>query len=136
MKARAKILLVEDDGDLRASLAEVLELEGYEISTAASAEEAISLLEGGAVFDLIISDHYMRNRSGIDLLRFVRAHNPARPAFFLLTGQSDISSAMARDMGAQEFILKPFEITELFNLIEKHLAQGPLLAGEKEGQGG
>jgi two-component system response regulator CpxR len=133
MTAKAKVLLVEDDNDLRDSLAEVLELEGYELNTAASAEEAIELLEGGAVFDLIISDHYMRNRSGIDLLRFVRAHNPVRPAFFLITGQSEISRTIARTMGAQEFILKPFEITELFDLIEKHLAHAPWIAGSPEG---
>lgn len=119
---KANILLVEDDPDLRFCLAEVLVGEGYGVQVAESGEEAISFVDGGREFDLILSDHYMRNGSGIELLRHVRKTHPHRPVFFLLTGQSEMSAGDAQGLGAQEFILKPFDIPELFLLIERHVA--------------
>lgn len=114
-------MLVEDDSDLRSCLAEVLEFEGYEVITAASGQEAMGLWDQGKSVDLVISDHYMKNGSGIDLLKYLRARNPLRPAFFLITGQSEMTSANARSIGAQEFLLKPFDIPELFATVKRYL---------------
>jgi len=121
----AKILLVEDDGDLRSCLAEVLEFEGYNVTTASSGQEAMAFFERGETVDLVISDHYMRNGSGIDLLKYLRAKDPSYPAFFLITGQSEMTGSNAKSLGAQEFILKPFDIPELFETVKKHLERGP-----------
>jgi DNA-binding response OmpR family regulator len=118
---KAKIMLVEDDSDLRSCLAEVLEFEGYEVLTASSGQEAMGIFDQGKGVDLVISDHYMRNGSGIDLLKYLRAKNPLRPAFFLITGQSEMSGANAKSIGAQEFILKPFDIPELFATVKRYL---------------
>jgi DNA-binding NtrC family response regulator len=125
---KSKIMLVEDDNDLRSCLAEVLEFEGYEVVTASSGHEAMGILDEGQGVDLVISDHYMRNGSGIDLLKYLRAKNPLRPAFFLITGQSEMTGANAKSIGAQEFILKPFDIPELFATVKRYLPEGPGVA--------
>ena len=118
----ASILLVEDDIDLRTCLAEVLASDGHEMRLASSGNEAIEALKSGQQVDLIISDHYMRDGSGVDILRYVRERKQSRPKFFLITGQSEMTEENAKELGAQEFILKPFDIPELFSLIDKHLA--------------
>lgn len=122
---KPKIMLVEDDTDLRSCLAEVLEFEGYRVVTAASGKEAIGIFDQGESVDLVISDHYMRNGSGIDLLKYLRAKSPVRPAFFLITGQSEMTGENAKSVGAQEFILKPFDIPELFAAVKRYLPEGP-----------
>jgi CheY-like chemotaxis protein len=121
---------VEDDSDLRSCLAEVLDTEGYEPTTASSGEEAIDLLGRGEKFDLILSDNYMANGSGLDLLRYVRGKLGQSPTFFLITGQSEMTSEEARNMGVQEFIQKPFDVPELFSLMEKYLPSAPQAAGD------
>jgi CheY-like chemotaxis protein len=129
---KGRILLVEDDGDLRSCLAEVLDTEGYAPTTASSGDEAIGLLGHGEKFDLIISDNYMRNGSGLDLLHYVRSKLGRAPAFFLITGQSEMTGEDARKLGAQEFIPKPFDVPELFSLMEKYLPSAPPAAGRDE----
>lgn len=119
---KAKIMLVEDDNDLRSCLAEVLEFEGYEVVTASSGQEAMGIFDQGQKVDLVISDHYMRNGSGIELLKYLRAKSPLWPAFFLITGQSEMTGANAKSIGAQEFILKPFDIPELFATVKRYLS--------------
>jgi two-component system phosphate regulon response regulator PhoB len=117
----AKVLLVEDDTDLRSCLAEVLEFEGYRVAAAGSGKEAIDFFERGETADLVISDHYMRNGTGVDLLRYLRAKDPTHPAFFFITGQSEMTGMNAKSLGAQEFILKPFDVPELLAAVKRYL---------------
>lgn len=119
------ILLVEDDDDLRDCLAEILESYGYRVLVASSAGSAISLLDAGSEVDLILSDYVMRDGNGIELLKHVRRKDPVHPAFFLVTGQSDVKNNEARILGAQEFVAKPFDIPDLLSAIGHHLEKQP-----------
>ncbi len=117
------ILLVEDDPDLLRCLGEVLEMKGYQVLLASSGNEAIATLEQDIRVDLILSDCSMRNGTGMDVLRFVRQRHPRFPIFFMMSGHTDISPGKALAGGAQKFIVKPFDIPELFSEIEGSFAE-------------
>jgi CheY-like chemotaxis protein len=122
MTMAAHILLVDDDLDLRPVLAEVLRGAGYEVREAGSGAEAMAALDSGHPIDLILSDYLMRNGDGLDLLRYLRAKGGQPPVFFLMTGHSEVRSEDAKQMGVSEFILKPFDVVNLLETIEKYLA--------------
>ena len=73
-----KLLIVEDDQAVRTTMVTVLELEGYAVDAVASTREALACLETQA-YPIVISDIYLDERTGIDVLRTARIQNP-RPA--------------------------------------------------------
>lgn len=76
--SRHQVLIVDDDATFRNSLALFLKVSGYEVSTAANGEEALALLKEGAPA-VLLSDLYMPEMSGFDLLPIVRRQFPALP---------------------------------------------------------
>jgi DNA-binding NtrC family response regulator len=118
-----KILVVDDDPDLRECLAESLELQGYAVCSAASVKEAVERLDFADDVRLIISDHVMRDGSGMELLIHVRSLREKQIPFILITGQSHLTSSEAFQLGAQEFIIKPFDFILLLTKIEHHLGE-------------
>lgn len=114
-----RILLVEDDEDLRWSLGEILSAEGYDVIQASSGKTAIEHIECGSKIDLIISDFLMPNGGGKELLRYVREKSKTDPGFIMMTGQSDIQAQEVMALGAQEFVVKPFDIKELLISVRK-----------------
>ena len=115
------ILVVEDDLDLRSSLVDILEGEGFHTLEANSGREAMAKLESGAEVDLIVSDYLMKEGTGKDLLLYVRERNAELPPFFLITGQSDVRPQEAKALGAQEFIMKPFDVERLLQDLGRYL---------------
>lgn len=112
------VLVVDDDRDVCDSLALLLGAEGHTVWTAASGNQAAKLLEAvPAPMDLVISDYYMDDGDGAFLLEFVKARPEPRPAFFLITGKSNISADEARRRGASEFFVKPFDVEHLLGSI-------------------
>src|SRR6266700_6455280 len=73
--ATGRILIVDDEAEIRESLQTLLELEGYEVETAANGEEGLSKL-GDQPFDLVLLDLALPGRSGIELLPEIRALDP------------------------------------------------------------
>jgi len=114
-----RILVVDDDSDLRVALMDVLRLSGFQVAGAASGAEAISILKAGERFDLILSDYFMRNGNGLGILKYLQSTNEPHPAFFLMTGHSEVRSEEALSMGVDEFILKPFDVMELLSAIKR-----------------
>lgn len=107
------ILLVDDEEDVRDSLARLLEREGYVISQAASGEEALALLRAQAI-RLVISDHNMPGMSGLDFLKIVRERHP-QVCRIMLTGDPD-PQTIIRSINEGEvyrFIKKPWDSTAL-----------------------
>lgn len=115
------ILVVEDDLDLRSSLVDILEGEGFHTLEATSGREAMDKLESGAEVDLIVSDYLMKEGTGKDLLLYVRRRNPQSPPFFLITGESEVRPQEAKALGAQEFILKPFDVERFLRDLNRYL---------------
>ncbi len=115
---RSNILIVDDDADLANVTAKVLQLNNYIIDTALSLEEAKEKIKEHN-YDVIISDYKFPKGTGLDLLLF---KNQAAPdsAFILLTAYSSGKLAMeALQLGAFDYISKPFNNVELLLLVEK-----------------
>ncbi|HUF13199.1 MAG TPA: protein kinase [Longimicrobiales bacterium] len=117
-----KILVVDDDAAIRSTLADMLAEDGAtEVEVAASAEEAIRVLDGSAAPDLVLSDIRMRGLDGMDLLRFVRQRTPASKVV-LMTAYHDVGTAVrAMREGASDFLCKPFDLHSLRAVLDRLL---------------
>ncbi len=107
----AKVLLVEDHNTLAESLSRLLIGEGYHVTVAATLAEARARLADRP--SLIILDWMLPDGQGIDLLRELRANDPMTPVL-LLTARTDIvDKVLGLEMGANDYLTKPFEPREL-----------------------
>ena len=110
------ILLAEDDARLREALTDSLEIQGHQVIQAANGYEAWRLLER-QLPDLILSDINMPQMTGLDLLERVRASHRWLP-MVLMTAYGDVNQAVqAMQRGANDYLMKPFELRELENLL-------------------
>ena len=105
------VLLVEDDPDIVRNLAEYLKTEGFGVTAASGQEEAFALLEERS-FDLVLLDITLSSGSGYGVCRAVRA-NYDIPVIFLTALGDEFSVLAGFDMGADDYISKPFRPREL-----------------------
>ncbi|MGE5463848.1 MAG: response regulator transcription factor [Syntrophothermus sp.] len=102
------VLLVDDDALMRRSLAFHLEQAGYQVHTAASAEDAIESVRF-APPDLVILDIGLPGRDGLEALREIKAlHN--LPVIFLTGRRRELDEVVGLEMGADDYITKPFDV--------------------------
>ena len=119
-KKRPRILVADDEDDLRTLLGDLLSGAGYDVSSAADGEEAIALIRGDKP-DLVMLDIQMPRMNGIEVLKFVNQHYPALRVV-MLTGFADLKYAMeAREFGARDFISKPYKIDDILETISRIL---------------
>jgi two-component system, response regulator RegA len=110
--APPSILLVDDDVTLRERLARALRERGFDVRTAGSADEAMEQVRADSP-ELAVLDLRMPGRSGLDLLREMREHDPATRVL-VLTGYGAISTAVeATKLGAVGYLPKPVDADEL-----------------------
>jgi two-component system response regulator RegA len=110
--AQPSVLLVDDDVTLRERLARALRERGFDVRTAGSADEAIALVRSDSP-ELAVLDLKMPGRSGLDLLREMREHDPATRVL-VLTGYGSIATAVeATKLGAVGYLPKPVDADEL-----------------------
>jgi two-component system response regulator AtoC len=118
----AHILVVEDRESLRRMLERALQQEGYEVTACADGEQATSKLAAGS-FDLVLTDLKLPGMSGIDVLRNSREAHPRLPVV-VLTAFGTVGTAVeAMKLGAADFLEKPVEIEDLFQLVESLLGE-------------
>lgn len=112
--APRKVLIVDDDQDLREVLSLECGLRGLVPVQAASVDEAVALLEQGDI-DWVISDYMMPERNGLELIQWMRKH-PSFTAMpvILLTASSDISLVTAFHHGVDALVVKPFVRDDFF----------------------
>ena len=124
-KASARILVVDDEVNIREALADLLEGDGYQVKTAASAEEALDVLQRESC-EIVISDLRLTGRSGLDLLRWARETRPETETI-ILTAYGTVEGAVeAMKLGAYDYISKPVDRQRLGLLIEKALEKQSL----------
>jgi len=129
--AKARILLVDDDRIILDSLGGFLELEGYEVTTAASMDEAVAALRAGE-YSLAIADVSMPGRDGFELLRHVRKHHED-VVVIMVTGYGTIESAVdAIKQGAYDYLTKPVIDDAVRVAVGRALAQQRLLAENRQ----
>ncbi len=116
-----RVLIVDDDPEMRALLLDVLKGEGFETTEAKDGAEAVLALRAKR-FDIILMDKNMPGPSGLDLLPGLRRVCPNSP-IIMMTAFGDVPSYMeAMEKGAVEFLFKPFRMEELKVAIAKALA--------------
>jgi DNA-binding NtrC family response regulator len=113
-----KLLIVEDDPSVRNTMVTVLELEGYQPDAVASTREAIARLSSQP-YPIVISDIYLDERTGIDILHAARKQNP-NCAVILMSGRGSMETVMAATAGgAFEYLAKPFEMSHMVDTIKR-----------------
>jgi two-component system response regulator PilR (NtrC family) len=118
-----RILIVDDEEVLRDVLEVVLRREGFDVITASSGEEALSILDSTEEVDLAVLDVMLPGISGIDTLRSMRIANPNLPVI-VITASSSIDGAIeAMKQGAFHYIPKPFKNEEVVLTVNKALEQ-------------
>lgn len=118
---KRRILLVDDELAILLTLKAILEMNGFEVETAASAKEAVVKLKG-ASYQMVITDMRMENEtSGYDVIRAARQQE-YRPATAILTAFPSLSSDWKQE-GAQSLLVKPVGTEDLLRQIEVLLVQ-------------
>lgn len=113
-----RILLIDDSPEILSSLSESLKSEGYDVETASSGKEGISLIEK-KFFDLIITDLMMPDVGGMDVLKFVTQNSPDSFCI-ILTGYGTIKNAVeAVKLGAFDYLTKPVKLDEILITLKR-----------------
>ncbi len=114
----SRILIVDDDRDLRKILKDTLTRRGYDVILAGSGQEALQMLEEAPV-DLVISDLMMPGIKGIDLLVEIHQLYP-EIGFLMMTAYGTVETAVeAMQKGAFDFLTKPFSISQIESRVER-----------------
>ncbi len=114
-----KILIVEDDQAMRDFLFEILEAQGYAVTTAANGREALQTLEKSTPH-LIITDLRMPELDGISLLGRIKSQPDTTPFIILITAFGNVQEAIQLiDQGAYDYIIKPFKTDQLLISVKK-----------------
>ena len=118
-----RVLIVDDERNIRRVLQALLESEGYEVVSAADGDEArAKIRRADPSFDVVLTDLRMPNCDGMELLRWVQSSHPDTPVVMLTAhGTVDVAVSAMRE-GAFDFITKPFEESELSVMMAKAVA--------------
>jgi len=125
VKARPRLLVVDDDEALLEVTAELFREHGYDVVTAATAGGALECLSGG-VFDALFSDIMMPGMSGLELLRTARQHDLDLPVVLVTGGPTLQGALLALDAGALQYLVKPVPSADLLRSAARAVSLGSL----------
>ncbi len=118
-----RILVVDDEATTRISLAELLRLEGYDVSIAASGEDALDIIDCHPPFDLMVVDIKMPGMDGLQLTEAVQRRSPDT-VIILLTAFGTLETAIqALRRGAHDYLLKPCPVSQILESVRKGLSK-------------
>ena len=129
----SKILIVEDEPAMQLGLKDNLELEGYEITVASDGAEGFEKIKAGS-YDLVLLDVMMPKLSGFDVCKSARAAGIDIPIILLTARGEEIDKVLGLELGADDYITKPFSVRELLARVKAHLRRSQS-APLKEKQG-
>jgi DNA-binding response OmpR family regulator len=129
MSGKKKILAVDDDATALSALRQILSTKGYEVITAADAEQGMELLAADA-YDLAILDVGLPGISGFDMCRRIRAAPQTQdlPVIFLTAKGLLMDMAEGEDAGSDLYLIKPVLATKLLNMVGMFLSPDAPLA--------
>jgi two-component system KDP operon response regulator KdpE len=106
------VLLVEDDHTIRSVLQDALQTDGHRVTTAADGDEATAVLRG-STFDLLILDVMLPGPSGLEILQALRRADQDTPVLLLTARSSEGDKVLGLELGADDYVTKPFNHLEL-----------------------
>ena len=125
--AKSKILIIDDDRELLETLSVVLASDGCKVTCATSANEGRSLLEGEQ-YDLILVDLRMPRMDGHQFLRTARLLDPSCKVVMMSAYATGEAVAKAEREGAFGYLIKPFKLAELQDILRRTSRESPLFA--------
>jgi two-component system chemotaxis response regulator CheY len=115
------VLLADDSAIMRKIIRGLLDEVGVKSPTeACDGAEAIALFKSGQ-FDLVLSDWNMPNKSGLDVIREIRALGSDVPLIMITTEAEKARMALAIHAGASDYMVKPFDRTKLTEMLQRHV---------------
>jgi len=118
-----RILLIEDDPGMQAGLRDNLEIEGYEVDTAGDGESGLLKLRESK-YDLVILDVMLPKISGFDVLKNARETGIGTPVIMLTAKGEEIDRVLGLELGADDYVTKPFSLRELLARVKAVLRRG------------
>ena len=115
-----KILIVEDEPAMQLGLKDNLELESYSVELASDGEEGLFKIKANP-YDLVLLDVMMPKLSGFDVCKAVRAAGIEVPIILLTARGEEIDKVLGLELGADDYITKPFSVRELLARVKAHL---------------
>jgi two-component system nitrogen regulation response regulator NtrX len=127
------VLVVDDEAEIRSAIEEILREEGYGVASAATAAEAVMLLED-APYDVVLLDIWLPDRDGLDVLAdLCRLPMEKRPEVVIISGHGTIESAVkATKLGAYDFLEKPLSLERTLIVIKNAVEARRLRAENQE----
>lgn len=122
MNSKASILLVDDEEEFVTTLAERLEIRGFQPEAATSGQQAMELMENRH-FDVMVLDVKMPGMSGLKVMEKARELRPDLPIILLTGHGSTDDGVQGMHQGAFDFLMKPLDIDELISKISEAIAE-------------
>jgi len=120
-----RILVVEDERKVASFIRQGLAEEGHAVEVAADGAEALDLALGGPPYDLIILDLMLPRRDGFGVLRSLRGRGATTPVLVLTARDTIADKVTGLDLGADDYLTKPFAFEELLARVRALLRRGP-----------
>jgi DNA-binding NtrC family response regulator len=117
-----RILVVEDSETFRRPLQRTLEAAGYEVSVASTEKQVLGMLQRGET-DLVLTDIRLPELDGLELLRRIKREYPPLPVVVMTAHGTADSAASIAQLGADHYLVKPFEPTDLLDAIRRAIAR-------------
>lgn len=120
------ILVVDDSATIRMGLEELIRRIGHDVRTAGSAEEALSLVDGGLSAKLVLTDYNMPGANGVEFIKQLRTRAAYRftPIIVVTTESQADLRGNAKSAGATGWLVKPVKPAQLTDVIQKVLPNG------------
>lgn len=118
----AKILIIEDDDTIAKGLVSALEHERFHVRHADTGERGLEMLRDDAP-DLLLSDIMLPGIDGLQVMRTVKAEHPTLPVIMLTAKTDEIDRVMGLEMGADDYVTKPFSIREVIARVKARLRE-------------
>ncbi len=118
-----KILIVEDEPNMRMGLKDNLEFEGYKVDVAINGEEGLNKIKSES-YNLILLDVMLPKMSGFDVCKTVRKDGIQTPIILLTAKGEEIDKVLGLELGADDYVTKPFSLRELLARIKAILRRG------------
>ena len=120
---RGRVLVADDHPEMRQNLTRLLRLEGFDVVSSSNGRLALDLIEKEGPFELALLDINMPEMDGLTVLQTLRAQDKTRRLpVILITGEADINSiTRGKELGAQDYLCKPYKIAELMTRINRCL---------------